>query len=82
VDASEGPDNMTERGGARRTDHLSAVPDPKARPAADAADLLLATARGDEAAFCRLYDLVAPARSCSRRRPGPRPGRWSRSAAR
>jgi RNA polymerase sigma-70 factor (ECF subfamily) len=54
---------MTERGGARRPDHLSAVPEPE--PAAvgqppDAGDLLRAIARGDEPAFGRLYDLVAP----------------------
>jgi RNA polymerase sigma-70 factor (ECF subfamily) len=51
---------MAERGAARRPDHLSAVPEPEASPAAQAADLLRATARGDEAAFGRLYDLVAP----------------------
>ncbi len=43
---------MTER--AR--EHLSAVP----TPPPDAADLVRAVARGDEAAFGRLYDLVAP----------------------
>jgi RNA polymerase sigma-70 factor (ECF subfamily) len=51
---------MTEHGGARRPDHLSAVPDPEQRPGADAAELLRAVARGDEAAFGRLYDLVSP----------------------
>ena len=51
---------MTERGGARRPDHLAAVPEPEPSPTAQAADLLRATARGDEAAFGRLYDLVAP----------------------
>jgi RNA polymerase sigma-70 factor, ECF subfamily len=51
---------MTERGGARRPDHLAAVPEPEPAPTAQAADLLRATARGDEAAFGRLYDLVAP----------------------
>jgi RNA polymerase sigma-70 factor (ECF subfamily) len=52
---------MTERGSARRPDHLSAVPEPApaSRPP-DAGDLLRAVARGDEAAFGRLYDLVAP----------------------
>lgn len=49
---------MTDPGGARRPDHLSAVP--AASPAPDAADLLRAVARGDEAAFTKLYDLVAP----------------------
>jgi RNA polymerase sigma-70 factor (ECF subfamily) len=48
---------MTERGGARRPDHLSAVPD--ASPP-DAGSLLREVAKGDEAAFGRLYDLVAP----------------------
>jgi RNA polymerase sigma-70 factor (ECF subfamily) len=52
---------MTDRGEARRPDHLSAVPD---RAAADVppdpADLLRAVARGDETAFGKLYDLVAP----------------------
>jgi RNA polymerase sigma-70 factor, ECF subfamily len=52
---------MTEPGGARRPDHLSAVPEPPETPdPADPADLLRAVARGDEAAFGRLYDLVAP----------------------
>src|SRR5690349_7818688 len=53
-------DVMTERGAARRPDHLSAVPEPPAQPAADIGDLLRAVARGDEPAFARLYDLVAP----------------------
>ena len=52
---------MTERGSARRPDHLSAVPDPEpANQPPDPADLLRLVARGDEAAFGRLYDLVAP----------------------
>jgi len=51
---------MTERGAARRPDHLSAVPDPESRPPSDVGDLLRAVARGDEAAFGRLYDLVSP----------------------
>jgi RNA polymerase sigma-70 factor (ECF subfamily) len=52
---------MTERGGARRPDHLSAVPEPAAATQPpDPGELLRAVARGDEAAFGRLYDLVAP----------------------
>jgi RNA polymerase sigma-70 factor (ECF subfamily) len=50
---------MTE--GARRPDRLSAVPGPASgSQRTDPADLLRAVARGDEAAFGRLYDLVAP----------------------
>ncbi|MFI5497245.1 sigma-70 family RNA polymerase sigma factor [Actinoplanes sp. NPDC051859] len=45
-----------EHGAARRPVHLSAVPSSPL----DAGDLLRATARGDEAAFEKLYDLVAP----------------------
>jgi RNA polymerase sigma-70 factor (ECF subfamily) len=64
--ASDGDDGgrpapMTEPGGARRPEHrLSAVPDPEPPRPADAGDLLRAVARGDEAAFGRLYDMVAP----------------------
>jgi RNA polymerase sigma-70 factor (ECF subfamily) len=50
---------MTERGAARPGDRLSAVPTPVPGPP-DPGDLLRAVARGDEAAFGRLYDLVAP----------------------
>ncbi|BCJ73524.1 RNA polymerase sigma factor SigK [Catellatospora sp. IY07-71] len=42
----------------QRPDHLTAVPGAPAP--ADAESLLRAVARGDEAAFTRLYDLVAP----------------------
>jgi RNA polymerase sigma-70 factor (ECF subfamily) len=51
---------MAERGTSRRPDHLSAVPDPGPGKAAEPGDLLRAVARGDEKAFARLYDLVAP----------------------
>ena len=51
---------MTDRGAARRPDHLSAVPEPEPGPSTDVGDLLRAVARGDEAAFGRLYDLVSP----------------------
>lgn len=50
---------MTERGIGRRTEHLTPVPQPQAGPP-DAGELLRAVARGDEAAFARLYDLLAP----------------------
>jgi RNA polymerase sigma-70 factor (ECF subfamily) len=49
---------MAERGTGRRPEHLTPVPDPV--PAPDAGTLLKAVARGDEAAFGKLYDLVAP----------------------
>jgi RNA polymerase sigma-70 factor (ECF subfamily) len=45
---------MSERGSAR--EHLSSVPPPQP----DAASLLCEVAKGDERAFGRLYDLVAP----------------------
>jgi RNA polymerase sigma-70 factor (ECF subfamily) len=58
---------MTDPSGARRrSDHLVPVPTGEtgraeyAGPADDADALLRAVARGDEAAFGRLYDLVAP----------------------
>jgi RNA polymerase sigma-70 factor, ECF subfamily len=52
---------MTDRGSnsARRPDHLSAVPAPAESPP-DAGGLLREVAKGDEAAFGKLYDLVAP----------------------
>ncbi|MEV6345037.1 sigma-70 family RNA polymerase sigma factor [Actinoplanes sp. NPDC051851] len=49
---------MAERGVSRRPEHLVPVPDPAAPTDADA--LLRAVGRGDEQAFARLYDLVAP----------------------
>ena len=48
---------MAERGRSRRAEHLTTVPDPEQ---AGADDLLRAVARGDEQAFGKLYDLVAP----------------------
>lgn len=47
---------MADYGTARRPEHLSAVPGPPAEPG----ELLRAVARGDEQAFARLYELVAP----------------------
>jgi len=49
---------MGERGEGRRSEHLRPVPEPDAAP--DAAALLRDVSRGDEKAFGRLYDLVAP----------------------
>ena len=51
---------MAERGTGRRPEHLAAVPGPAPEPPAEAGELLRAVARGDETAFGRLYDLVAP----------------------
>ncbi len=51
---------MAERGRSRRVQHLTSVPCPGPAGAVDANDLLRAVGRGDEAAFARLYDLVAP----------------------
>ncbi|MGX7671619.1 ECF RNA polymerase sigma factor SigK [Plantactinospora sp. DSM 117369] len=55
---------MTDPSGARRRpDHLTPVPSPRPEPDAGRAEadgLLRAVALGDEAAFGRLYDLVAP----------------------
>jgi len=48
---------MTDSGSARRPDHLSAVPNRPVPPDAEA--LLRAVAKGEEAAFGKLYDLVA-----------------------
>jgi RNA polymerase sigma-70 factor (ECF subfamily) len=47
-------------GSPRRADHLSAVPSAPPDSSAGADQLLRAVARGDEAAFTQLYDLVAP----------------------
>jgi RNA polymerase sigma-70 factor (ECF subfamily) len=41
-------------------EYLSAVPGAASKPAADPEGLLRAVARGDDVAFTRLYDLVAP----------------------
>src|SRR5687767_12511848 len=49
---------MAERGTGDRPEYLTPVPDPETVP--DAGSLLAAVARGEEKAFGRLYDLVAP----------------------
>jgi RNA polymerase sigma-70 factor, ECF subfamily len=51
---------MAERGTSRRPEHLRSVPPPAPDASADPGELLRAVARGDEPAFGRLYDLVAP----------------------
>lgn len=60
VTEPEEPSYAGERS-ARRPDHLSVAPDrPASAPAAGPSTLLSAVANGDEAAFGRLYDLLAP----------------------
>lgn len=49
-----------ERDRPTRSDRLTVVPGPAPDPGQEATRLLQAVARGDEAAFACLYDLVAP----------------------
>jgi RNA polymerase sigma-70 factor (ECF subfamily) len=49
-----------EATGPGRVEHMSAASTPLSDPATEANELLRAVAGGDEAAFTRLYDLVAP----------------------
>lgn len=51
---------MAEERSASAKRRLTAVPAPPSPPPSEAGDLLSAVARGDEHAFGRLYDLVAP----------------------
>jgi RNA polymerase sigma-70 factor, ECF subfamily len=51
---------MTESGVSRRPERLAAVPEPAPAATDEPSELLRAVARGDEPAFGRLYDLVAP----------------------
>ncbi|AEV82236.1 RNA polymerase sigma factor SigK [Actinoplanes sp. SE50] len=52
---------MVERGTSRRAEHLTPVAQPETEaPPVLADELLRAVGRGDEQAFGRLYDLVAP----------------------
>ncbi|WP_430785213.1 ECF RNA polymerase sigma factor SigK [Actinoplanes sp. G11-F43] len=51
---------MAERGTSRKAEHLASVPPPDPVEQVDANALLRAVGRGDEQAFARLYDLVAP----------------------
>ncbi|MFI1990121.1 ECF RNA polymerase sigma factor SigK [Actinoplanes sp. NPDC020271] len=51
---------MAERGTIRRVEHLTPVPGPGPAGPTGADELLRAVGRGDEQAFARLYDLVAP----------------------
>ncbi|MEU8238405.1 ECF RNA polymerase sigma factor SigK [Actinoplanes missouriensis] len=51
---------MAERGTSRRAEHLMPVTDPEPASPSMADELLRAVGKGDEQAFGRLYDLVAP----------------------